>query len=127
MSSDRRERGNFTAVNGTRVGRREVPPALDLLHCEMSYLDRFPGKIFFYCHVAPRKGGQTPIADMRQVYKNIDSLVRRRFEEKGLRLIQNVPRRWSLFAPNPGRPRPDALRGAAVNPGRAFGVVGLLA
>lgn len=87
-------------VKGHIYTSTEAPSIASIpLHCEMSYLDRFPGKIFFYCHVTPRKGGQTPIADMRQVYKDIDCGVRQRFEEKGLRLIQNVPERRSMSAP----------------------------
>ena len=41
-------------------------------HLEMSYTKQMPGKILFYCNSAPTcDGGQTPICDMRKVYKDM--------------------------------------------------------
>jgi alpha-ketoglutarate-dependent taurine dioxygenase len=84
-------------VQGQVYTSTEAPPSVPIpLHCEMSYMERFPDKIYFYCQVAPKQGGQTPVADMQQVYNHLDPSVRQRFEEKGLQFIQNVPerRRW---------------------------------
>ena len=47
--------------------------------------------ILFFCNNPPSKGGETPIADMRAVYHDLDLGVRERLQTKGLRLIQNVP------------------------------------
>jgi alpha-ketoglutarate-dependent taurine dioxygenase len=67
---------------------RQVPIAL---HCELAYVEHYPDRIFFFCEIPPGKGGETPIADMQKVYQAIDPNVRRRFEDRGLRIIQNVP------------------------------------
>jgi len=91
-------------VKGHIYTSTEAPSIASIpLHCEMSYLNQFPGKILFYCHIPAKRGGQTPIADMRRVCEAIDSGVRRRFEEKELRLIQNVPERRTVFAPRSWR------------------------
>lgn len=66
------------------------------LHCELSYTPQPPSRIMFFCHTPARQGGETPIADMREVYRSLDDDVRQRFEQHGLRLIQNVPGRKSF-------------------------------
>ena len=76
-------------VYKSTLARRFVPIPL---HCEMSYLRRFPRKVFFYCHVAPDRGGQTPIADMAAAWCRIDPAVREAFVEKGVRLTHVAPR-----------------------------------
>jgi len=60
------------------------------LHCEMSFVAQPPHHLFFWCQEAPRgPGGETPLCDMRRVYRELDPAVRRRFEERGLRIIRN--------------------------------------
>jgi alpha-ketoglutarate-dependent taurine dioxygenase len=79
-------------VRGKVYTSTEAPPRVPIaLHCELAYVDHYPDRICFFCETAPQSGGQTPIADMRQVYLALDPNVRRRFEERGLRIIQNVP------------------------------------
>ena len=86
-------------VSGSIYTSTEVPRVLPIpLHCEMSYLNRYPGKILFYCHSEPSRGGQTPVADMRLVYRDLDLTVRARFEERGVRLIRCFPNRRRLVA-----------------------------
>ena len=86
-------------VSGSVYTSTEAPRFLPIpLHCEMSYLSRYPGKILFYCHSEPSAGGQTPLADMRQVYRDLDPAVRARFEERGVRLIRCYPDRGHLIA-----------------------------
>lgn len=76
----------------------EVHRALPiLLHCEMSYLNRYPARVLLFCQTPATKGGQTPIADMRRVYQDLDPVVRQRFEEKGLRQIRNFPGRRNFL------------------------------
>lgn len=58
-------------------------------HCEMSFLAAPPRRIFFYAH-APNAGpgGETPLIDFRQVYRDLDDDVRARFEAKRVRYIR---------------------------------------
>ena len=53
------------------------------LHNENSYQHVFPLKIFFFCVIPPAQGGQTSIADCRQVLRRISAETRARFEAKG--------------------------------------------
>ena len=68
----------------------EYPANLSIFpHNENSYAQSWPMKLSFHCAVAASEGGETPIADVRQVYRNISSQVRERFEEKGWLLVRN--------------------------------------
>jgi hypothetical protein len=59
-------------------------------HCEMSFLRDPPQRLFFCCLVAPQSfGGETPLCDFRAVYRDLDPLVRSRFEQKGVRIVRN--------------------------------------
>jgi alpha-ketoglutarate-dependent taurine dioxygenase len=66
-------------------------------HNENSYQSTWPAKIFFYCHVAPEQGGETPITDTRRVHDRIPEEIRRRFAEKGVMYVRN-------FRPGMGLP-----------------------
>jgi alpha-ketoglutarate-dependent taurine dioxygenase len=58
-------------------------------HCEMSFTRDPPSRLFFACRVAPRGiGGETPLSDFRQVYRDLDPAVRDRFVQKGVRNIR---------------------------------------
>jgi len=50
---------------------------------------RWPRKIIFCCSDAPSSGGETPLADSREVYRRLDSRLRDRFESKGIRYQRN--------------------------------------
>ena len=58
-------------------------------HCEMSYMQTPPRKLFFWCGTTPREGGETPICDFRKVYAQMDPSIRDQFESKGIRNIRN--------------------------------------
>ncbi len=58
-------------------------------HCEMSFLPSAPRRLFFYCHIEPVYGGETPICDFRKVYQQMDPAIRSEFEQKGVRHIRN--------------------------------------
>ena len=60
------------------------------LHNENSYQRTFPQKIFFFCLTPALSGGETPIADCRQIFQRIDPRVRERFMEKGWMYVRNV-------------------------------------
>ncbi|MEO1134715.1 MAG: TauD/TfdA family dioxygenase, partial [Cyanobacteria bacterium J06639_1] len=51
-----------------------------LFHHESSHLQQWPMKICFYCSIAPESGGETPIADGRDIYRLLDPDLRDRFE-----------------------------------------------
>lgn len=68
----------------------ELPPFYPIMqHCEMSFLPHPPRKLFFYCHVEPKQGGETPICDFRKVYKQLDKQVLHEFESKGVLTVRN--------------------------------------
>ncbi len=58
-------------------------------HNEGTYWIRWARKLYFCCLVAPEKGGQTPIFDVRKVYQHIDPEIRNRFMEKKWMLVRN--------------------------------------
>jgi alpha-ketoglutarate-dependent taurine dioxygenase len=80
-----------SAVTGKIVTSTDAPRHVVIgLHQEMSYLaptpefpDPTPDKVMFFCETAPGGGGQTPIADMRAVYRKLPRALIDRFEQKG--------------------------------------------
>ncbi len=62
------------------------------LHNENSYSKSWPYKIFFFSVIVASEGGETPIADSRNVYKRIDQQVRSKFENHGVMYIRNYTR-----------------------------------
>ena len=59
-------------------------------HNEMSFVANPPRSVFFWCQTEPAAGsGETPLVDMRQVYKDLDPEVRERFEKRGIRVVRN--------------------------------------
>ena len=68
----------------------ELPPYYPIpQHNEMSFLGDPPRRLMFGCLVAARRGGETPLADMRAVAAGLDAGVRDRFARKGIRIIRN--------------------------------------
>ncbi len=59
------------------------------LHNENAYSRSWPYKIFFFSVIVAAEGGETPIADSRNVYKRIDSKIRAKFEEQGVMYTRN--------------------------------------
>jgi alpha-ketoglutarate-dependent taurine dioxygenase len=48
-----------------------------------------PMKIMFYSHVEAAEGGETPICDLREMYRRIDPEIRRKFLDKGIVYVRN--------------------------------------
>ena len=69
----------------------ELPPFYPIpQHCEMSFIAQPPRRLFFCCLRQPADGsGETPLADFRRVLRDLDPDVRRRFEQRGLRIVRN--------------------------------------
>lgn len=59
------------------------------LHNEQAYTTEWPMRIWFYSALAAESGGETPIADSREVYRRIDPALRERFASRGLRYVRN--------------------------------------
>jgi len=59
------------------------------LHNENAYSKSWPQKIFFFSVIVASEGGETPIADSRNVYKRIDPEIRSKFEEHGVMYKRN--------------------------------------
>jgi alpha-ketoglutarate-dependent taurine dioxygenase len=72
----------------------EYPRTVSLsLHNELSYTYRRPSLLFFHCVTPAETGGETPLADSRAILKKIDPRVVRRFKERGVRYVRNLPGR----------------------------------
>lgn len=59
------------------------------LHNEQAYTLEWPMKIWFYSVIAAQTGGETPIADSREIYRRMPEYIRQRFVEKGLMYVRN--------------------------------------
>ena len=59
------------------------------LHNENSHCDSWPLKIYFFCVTAPQHGGETPIADCRNVFAHIAPEIRERFLAKKVMYVRN--------------------------------------
>jgi alpha-ketoglutarate-dependent taurine dioxygenase len=59
------------------------------LHNECSYQAHWPQKVFFFCIQPPATQGATPLADVRQVYKNIDPSVAEEFIRRKWMYVRN--------------------------------------
>ncbi|NMM46075.1 TauD/TfdA family dioxygenase [Rhodospirillaceae bacterium KN72] len=60
------------------------------LHNELSYAGWSPRIVFFGCLIPSAEGGETHIADGRQVYQAIPSDIRDRFETRGIVYLQHL-------------------------------------
>jgi alpha-ketoglutarate-dependent taurine dioxygenase len=59
------------------------------LHNEQAYSRNWPMKIWFYCAIEPEHGGETPIADSREVYARMPAALRTRLIERRLMYVRN--------------------------------------
>jgi amino acid adenylation domain-containing protein/FkbM family methyltransferase len=66
------------------------------LHNELTYVTSWPMKIWFFCVKPAEKRGETPIADVRNVFNRIDPRIRQQFMDKGWMLVRNFGEGLSL-------------------------------
>ena len=59
------------------------------LHNEMSYSQTWPMRLGFFCVTSADSGGETPVADTREVLRALPANLRRRFAEKGVMYVRN--------------------------------------
>jgi alpha-ketoglutarate-dependent taurine dioxygenase len=67
-----------------------------LPHNEHSYAITFPQKLYFWCEIAARQGGETPLADTRRILARIDPGVVDKFREKGWMYVRNYTPHFGL-------------------------------
>jgi alpha-ketoglutarate-dependent taurine dioxygenase len=77
----------------------EYPPEYPIpIHHENSFAYRWPMKLFFYCQLLAKRGGNTPIANSQRFLELLDPEIRERFREKQLMYVRNytvgVDLRW---------------------------------
>ncbi len=79
-----------TARGGGVYSSTEYPAHQSIpLHNEQAYSREWPMKIWFYSERVASKGGETPIADSREVLRNIPPSIRATFERRGLVYVRN--------------------------------------
>lgn len=77
-------------VSGKIYTSTEAPPAFKIpLHNEMSFIKHYPRHIYFHCATEPDKGGETTIADAREIYNAMNESIREKFVSKGLKYVSN--------------------------------------
>lgn len=60
-----------------------------VLHHEMSYVDTFPKKVFFYCRIPSEHGGATPVTYSRTVKKKLNPKLFDQFKKRGIAYVRN--------------------------------------
>jgi Probable taurine catabolism dioxygenase len=79
-----------TPVSGNIYTSTEYPASQFIpLHNEMAYTTSWPMKIWFMCVKAAASGGETPIADSRQVFHRLDGKVREQFIRRKVMYVRN--------------------------------------
>ncbi len=69
----------------------EYDPALEvLLHNELSYAGWSPRVVFFGCLVPALEGGETHIADGREIYEALPAGIVEQFESRGVAYLQHL-------------------------------------
>lgn len=71
--------------SSTEYAKEEVIP----MHHEMSYAGCSPSKLFFCCEIAAQEGGYTPLADDREVIKQIPESIQQQFRQKKVMYVRN--------------------------------------
>ena len=60
------------------------------LHNELSYADRYPRHLYFFCLHAPRSGGETTLGDSRRILAGIEGHVLDGFRTRQIRYVRNL-------------------------------------
>jgi alpha-ketoglutarate-dependent taurine dioxygenase len=86
-----------THVRGNVYTSTDFPPDRRiLLHNENSHCPSWPLRIFFFCVTPAARGGETPVADSRRVYRRIEPRIRERFLDRGVMYVRNFGSRLAL-------------------------------
>ncbi|VEL98326.1 alpha-ketoglutarate-dependent taurine dioxygenase [Alteromonas sp. 76-1] len=77
-------------LKGNVFTATEYPASETILqHNESSYSNVWAMRIGFLCMLPPSEGGETPLADSREVLSKIDADIRQEFEAKKIRYVRN--------------------------------------
>ncbi|GAC1405956.1 MAG: TauD/TfdA family dioxygenase [Burkholderiaceae bacterium] len=80
-----------TRVKNNVYKSTEYPAEYEIaMHNEMSYHERWPDFVYFYCAVAPADRGETPIADSRKVLASLSPELVAAFEQGGVSYRRNL-------------------------------------
>ncbi|RAJ11145.1 TfdA family taurine catabolism dioxygenase TauD [Chitinophaga skermanii] len=60
------------------------------LHNELSFSNRWPSRLFFFCVTPAQHGGETPIADGREILRKMRPELLETFTQKGVTYIRNL-------------------------------------
>lgn len=58
-------------------------------HHEMSYMRKWPMKVFFYCDLPPESGGETPICSTRTFMERLSPRIIEKFSKLGVKYLRN--------------------------------------
>ncbi|MFL6283041.1 MAG: TauD/TfdA family dioxygenase [Pyrinomonadaceae bacterium] len=85
------DNGPRTRITSGIYTSTEYPAEYQLsMHSEYAYSHKYPARLFFCCVVEPGRGGQTPIADNRQILKRLDPAVVEEFGRRQIRYLRNL-------------------------------------
>jgi alpha-ketoglutarate-dependent taurine dioxygenase len=104
----------------TKVGRNvytstEYPAEFTIsMHNELSYAHRWPARLLFFCELAAKTGGATPLVDGAAWLASLDAQVREAFGQ-GVRYTQNLHSGYGL-----GKSWQDTFETGARNEVEAF-------
>lgn len=80
-----------TSLGGKVYTSTEYPPDQIIpQHNENSYARSWPRTLFFHCVTPAEAGGETPVADSREVLAAIPQPIRNEFRERGLLYVRNI-------------------------------------
>ena len=69
----------------------EYDPSYNItMHNELSYSVKWPSQLLFGCVIPPATGGETPLADSREIYRVMPPEILAEFEQKQVRYVRNL-------------------------------------
>jgi alpha-ketoglutarate-dependent taurine dioxygenase len=109
-----------TSVGGDIYTATEYPADRHIpLHNENSYSHAFPRRLWFCCLQPAERGGETPLADSREVLRRLTPQTTARFAERGVMYVRNygqgIDLDWqTAFQTTSRRDVEDYCRGAGI-------------
>lgn len=86
-----------TSVSGNIYTATEYPSDQQIpLHNENSYAHEFPRKLWFCCLQPATQGGETPLADSREIFRRLSEQTKAGFIEKGVMYVRNYGQKIDL-------------------------------
>lgn len=86
----------YRSTPRTRIGDANIYTSTEYpndqsipLHNENAYAARWPMKIWFFALVCAETGGETPIADSRNIYRRLDPTLREQFAARQVMYVRN--------------------------------------